>query len=183
MVKPTPELQIVLGPKDISRSVHDLTEAILNGAGDLKRLVLIGILTAGHPLAQRIAKQIQQQTGKAIPVGKLDITLYRDDIISGDRFVTVRESDIPFDINHRHVILVDDILFTGRTIRSALNGLADFGRPDVIETAVLIDRGHRELPILANYVAKTLSTQKTDHVDVQLLEIDGEDRVVLTQLK
>jgi pyrimidine operon attenuation protein/uracil phosphoribosyltransferase len=130
-------------------------------------------------LAKRLAKKLQEIEGTAVPVGELDITLYRDDLNARKEHPVLRKTDIPFDITHRKVILVDDVLFTGRTIRAAMDGLIDLGRPGEIQLAVLVDRGHRQLPIKATYVGKNLPTALEESVEVYLEEAGTPDRVVL----
>lgn len=159
--------------------VVQLSEQITAAHSDLSDLVFVGILSSGYPIAERISHQIQKDKGVKIPVGKLDVALYRDDLFSRGGFVTIRESDIPFSIENKTLVLVDDVLFHGRTIRAALNALLDFGRPDRVELAVLVDRGHRELPIFAHYIGLPLETTKDDHIRIRLLEIDGDDSIVL----
>ena len=142
------------------------------------RLVLIGIRTRGVPLAMRLGALIKEDTGTDIPVGTIDITLYRDDLkVRQSR--PVRATHIPCPLDARHVVLVDDVLYTGRTIRAAMDALTDFGRPLSVQLAVLVDRGHRELPIQADYVGTTLNTAHDDQVRVQVSEIDGQDAVTL----
>jgi pyrimidine operon attenuation protein/uracil phosphoribosyltransferase len=146
-------------------------------------LAFVGIRTRGVPLAQRLARAIRDITQVEVPVGSLDITLYRDDLMRhtvGPQPL-VRLTDIPFSIDNRKILLVDDVLFTGRTIRAALDALIDFGRPRAIQLIVMVDRGHRELPIKADYVGKNLPTALTQSVRVRLEEIDGRDEVVLEE--
>lgn len=145
----------------------------------LEDVVFVGILSSGFPLAERLSRKIHGKGSASFPVGKLDVALYRDDLYTRDDFVTIRESDIPFSIDNKTLILVDDVLFHGRTIRAALNALLDFGRPKSIELAVLIDRGHRELPIFAHYAAANVTTLPDDRIVVRLLEIEGEDATEL----
>ena len=142
-------------------------------------MALVGIRTGGVYLAKRLAKKLQEIEGTAVPIGELDITLYRDDLNARKEHPVLRKTDIPFDITHRKVILVDDVLFTGRTIRAAMDGLIDLGRPGEIQLAVLVDRGHRQLPIKATYVGKNLPTALEESVEVYLEEAGAPDRVVL----
>ncbi|WDT75961.1 MAG: bifunctional pyr operon transcriptional regulator/uracil phosphoribosyltransferase PyrR [Candidatus Manganitrophus sp.] len=148
---------------------------------DSKELALIGIRTGGVYLAQRLGKKIQEIEGEreTVPIGELDITLYRDDLAQRKESPVLKKTHIPFDLNDRKIILVDDVLFTGRTIRAAMDGLMDLGRPKQIQLAVLIDRGHRELPIRADYVGKNLPTATDEKVEVLLEEAGEEDRIVL----
>jgi pyrimidine operon attenuation protein/uracil phosphoribosyltransferase len=143
----------------------------------LGKLAFVGIQTRGVPLARRLAQIVREETGKDIPVGILDITLYRDDMHDIAAQPEVKETDLSFDIDGRALVLVDDVLFTGRTVRSAMNALIDYGRPQCIRLAVLVDRGHREVPIGADYVGLVLKTQPDDVVDVNLKEIDEEDSI------
>lgn len=142
---------------------------------------LVGIRTRGAYLARRIAENIHRIEDVTLPVGILDITLYRDDLTLIAPHPVVRKTEIDFDINNKHIILVDDVLYTGRTIRSALDALMDFGRPATIQLAVLVDRGHRELPIRADYVGKNIPTSKNETVEVHLEEVDGRDEVVIVE--
>ena len=144
-------------------------------------LVLVGIQRRGVPLAERIATAIEEHEGAALPVGALDITFYRDDLSLIAQQPIVKGTTIPVDLNDRTVVLVDDVLYTGRTIRAAMDALVDFGRPRAIRLAVLVDRGHRELPIRADFVGKNVPTARREAVRVLLRETDGEDRVVIAQ--
>jgi pyrimidine operon attenuation protein/uracil phosphoribosyltransferase len=162
----------------LTRISHEILERN-RGTGDL---ALIGIRTRGVPLARRIAQALCDINRQEVPTGALDITLYRDDLMRqpvGPQPV-VRRTEIPFSIDDRRILLVDDVLYTGRTIRAALDALIDFGRPRLIQLIVLVDRGHRELPIKADYVGKNLPTSTKQSVQVRLQEIDGEDEVLLT---
>jgi pyrimidine operon attenuation protein/uracil phosphoribosyltransferase len=170
---------LLMNGDELSKTVHTLGDAIMAANPDLSSVVLVGILTAGFPVAQRLQHYIEKATGVSIPTGKLDIALYRDDLHRRGHFVTLKESDIPFNVDNKHLILIDDVLFTGRTIRAAFNALLDFGRPSRIELGVLFDRGHRQLPVFANYIGQTIPTQSSDHIAVHLLEIEGEDSVTL----
>lgn len=166
--------------KEIAQLVRKLSDAIGKAhAGNLNNILLVGILTHGFPLAERISKHIKNAGNGEVLVGKLDVSLYRDDIMDKGNFLTVKESHIPADVTDKTIVLVDDVLFHGRTIRAALDGLMDFGRPARIELAVLIDRGHRELPIQPDYVGETISTSKTDYVRVKLVEVDAEESITL----
>ena len=140
---------------------------------------LVGIQTRGAPLARRLASELASLDGRTVPTGELDINLYRDDLSSIADHPILRRTQIPFPVDGSVVVLVDDVLFTGRTVRAALDGIIDLGRPRWIQLAVLVDRGHRELPIRADYVGKNVPTAKDDHVDVRVRETDGEDEVVL----
>lgn len=148
---------------------------------DENNLVLIGVKRRGVPLAHRLASLIAQRRGAEIPVGAMDITLYRDDLRLVAETPIVRGSEIDFDLNGRTVVLVDDVIFTGRTVRAALSELLDFGRPKRIQLAVLVDRGHRELPIQPDFVGAKITTRRQDLVDICLLEEDGRDGVFVTR--
>jgi pyrimidine operon attenuation protein / uracil phosphoribosyltransferase len=163
--------------RTLARIAHEIVERH-RGVDDLG---LVGVRTRGVPLARRLCRALAQITGEEVPSGALDITLYRDDLM---RFAVgpqpvVRRTDIPFSIDDRKVLLVDDVLYTGRTVRAALDALIDFGRPRAIQLVVLVDRGHRELPIKADYVGKNLPTSVNESVQVRLQETDGCDEVVI----
>jgi pyrimidine operon attenuation protein/uracil phosphoribosyltransferase len=170
--------KLVLNASDVAAKVHQLTEAIAKEfGGDWAELALVGIQTRGVILAHRIAEQLKEKSGEVVPVGILDITLYRDDVHDIAAQPEVKETDLPFELEDRPIVLIDDVLFSGRTVRSAMNALIDYGRPRCIQLAVLVDRGHRELPIAADYVGVAVKTQSTDIVDVNFKEIDEEDSV------
>ena len=164
--------------RTLTRIAHEILER--NAApGGIEELALVGIRTRGVPLARRIAHIIAEINQHEVPTGMLDITLYRDDLMRhavGPQPL-VRRTEIPFSIDDKRILLVDDVLYTGRTIRAALDALIDFGRPKAIQLVVLVDRGHRELPIKADYVGKNLPTSSTQSVQVHLVEIDGRDEV------
>ncbi len=155
------------------RISHEIVEKQAGTAG----LALVGIQRRGVPLAQRIAEAIAEHEGVTLPVGALDITFYRDDLSLVAQQPLVKGTDLPFDLNGATVVLVDDVLYTGRTIRAAMDALVDFGRPQAIRLAVLIDRGHRELPIRADHVGKNVPTSREEIVRVHLAETDGDDGV------
>ena len=163
--------------KALARIAHE----ILENNRDTKDLVIIGIRNRGEYLAKRIAEQIKRIEGLEVPVGAMDITLYRDDLTQVAEQPVVKETVINFDISNKSIILVDDVLFTGRTIRCALSELIDFGRPKNIQLAVLVDRGHRELPIRADYVGKNVPTSLGELIEVRLEEADGVDEVLICQ--
>jgi len=165
---------------EIDRTLQRLAHQIVEKSGGTRSLALIGIRRRGVPLAQLIARAMRGIDGVDVPVGTLDITLYRDDLSMRGTPV-IRGTDIPFSIKDKTVILVDDVLFTGRTIRAALDAIIDLGRPTAIQLACLIDRGHRELPIRPDYVGKNLPTSRRESVAVRLREHDGEDRVVIEE--
>jgi len=176
-----PKSQTVLDSDTIDRSLTRIAHEIVERHREVGRLVLVGIRTRGVPLARRLQEKVRGIEGKELPLGILDINLYRDDITSVGPSAILKETIIHFPIDGRHVILVDDVLFTGRTIRAALDGLMDFGRPRTIELAVLVDRGHRELPIRADYVGKNVPTSLEEMVQVLLKEEDGRDEVLLVK--
>jgi pyrimidine operon attenuation protein/uracil phosphoribosyltransferase len=157
------------------RIAHEIVE---NNHG-CQDLVFIGMQTRGVPLAERIARGIAEFEGETVPVGSLDIGLYRDDLPDVGLSIEIKPSDIPTDIDGKRLVLVDDVLYTGRSIRAALDALIDYGRPKRIQLAVLVDRGHRELPIRPDYVGKNIPTSRRDDVQVRLQETDGGDGVVL----
>jgi pyrimidine operon attenuation protein/uracil phosphoribosyltransferase len=165
----------------LSRTLARMAHEILEHHPDMRGTVLVGVRTRGVPLARRLAARLREATGVEPPVGALDITLYRDDLTTVGPQPVLKGTDIPTSIDGRTVVLVDDVLFTGRTVRAALDELIDFGRPARIELAVLVDRGHRELPIHADYAGKTLTTTRDETVQVLLKEDDGQDRVVLLE--
>ena len=173
------EKTVLMDESAIRRALTRISHEILEKNKGMDDIVLVGIRTRGVPIAERIAKEIESIEGKKPPVGVLDITLYRDDLSTLSYQPIVHETELPVDITGKHVILVDDVLYTGRTIRAALDALIDMGRPTTIQLAVLIDRGHRELPIRADYVGKNVPTSRHESVSVQLSATDGSERVVI----
>jgi pyrimidine operon attenuation protein / uracil phosphoribosyltransferase len=171
----------VLDEPGIERALTRIAHEILERAGGTDGLALVGIRTRGVSLARRIADRLQAIEGAKIPVGALDITLYRDDLSLKAEVPILRETDIPFPVGGKTIVLVDDVLYTGRTIRAALDAIMDLGRPRMIQLAVLIDRGHRELPVRPDYVGKNLPTARREIVQVLLREHDGQDRVVIQE--
>lgn len=172
--------RLVLTEGDLRRALTRIAHEILERNHGAEGLVLVGMRTRGTPIAHRIGKRIKEFEGEAIPIGALDIGLYRDDITEGARPI-VQPTNIPANIENQNVILIDDVLFTGRSIRAAMDALIDLGRPRTIQLAVLIDRGHRELPIRADYVGKNVPTSAEEEVLVHLIETDGRDDVVLVR--
>ena len=170
--------KVILGPDQTRRALTRIAHEILERSGGAEDLVLVGVHTRGVPLARRLSQLIGEFEDRTPPVGTLDIGLYRDDLSGGARPV-MRPTDIPVTIEGHLVVLVDDVLYTGRTIRAAMDALTDFGRPRHIQLAVLIDRGHRELPIRPDYVGKNVPTSLDEQVRVRMAEIDGTDEVVL----
>ncbi len=161
--------------RTVTRLAHEILEKN-KGAGNI---VIVGIRTRGEHLAKRIAKKIESVEGVSVHLGFLDITLYRDDLLGKLEQPQMKGTDILFDINGKDVILIDDVLYTGRTIRAALDGLTDMGRPRTIQLAVLVDRGHRQLPVKADFVGKNVPTSAEESIRVHLKEVDGEDEVLL----
>jgi pyrimidine operon attenuation protein/uracil phosphoribosyltransferase len=170
----------VLDEAALDRALTRIAHEILERNGGAKDLAFVGLRTRGVTLAQRLAVKLTSIDGTTVPVGTLDITLYRDDLDMRGAPV-IRGTDIPFSIKNKTVVLVDDVLYTGRTVRAALDALIDLGRPMMIQLAILIDRGHRELPIRPDFIGKNLPTSKRESVAVRLREHDGEDRVVIEE--
>lgn len=173
------ERRQVQDAREVERAIRRIGHQLVEGMGDLGDLVLIGVRTRGVPLARRIAAVIAAAEGVAPPIGELDITLYRDDVFSADSLPIVRPTVLPFELSGRHVVLVDDVLYTGRTTRAALDALMDYGRPRRIRLAVLVDRGHRELPVQADLIGATIDTTPDETVAVRLAETDGADAVLV----
>ena len=178
MTKP-PKVVTAMDADALRRAITRIAHEILEYNKGTEGLVLIGIRTRGVHIADRIAATIRSIEGVDVPRGIVDITLYRDDLSRGDQTPHVRGTEIPFSIEGEKIVLIDDVLYTGRTIRAAMDALMDFGRPENIQLAVMIDRGHRELPIRADYVGKNLPTSRNQQVQVRLVEVDGVDDVVL----
>ena len=170
-------IDVIMDDAKIGRALTRIAHEILEHNGGAKTIALIGILTRGAILAKRIARTIEEIEGEKVDIGLMDISLYRDDVHSKLDQPIVQRTDIIFPVVNRNIVLIDDVLFTGRTIRSALDHIVDFGRPSTIQLAVLIDRGHRELPIKADYVGLNVPTRRTDQVVVEVKEKDGQDRV------
>ncbi len=175
--------RILLNEKEIDRALSRMAHEIIERNKGIDSLCLVGIRTGGVPLAQRLQEKIGKIEGNNPPVGILDITLYRDDWSNLSQHPIIRKTEIPFSIDNKKIILVDDVIYTGRTIRAALDALIDYGRPSKIELAVLVDRGRRELPIQPDFSGLTLSTSKDEHVNVYLKEISGRDEVLLEKAK
>lgn len=172
-------MAVVMDADRVSRSLTRIAHEILERNRGVENLALVGIRARGVPLAGRIAASLKDLTGVEVPTGALDITLYRDDLMRhavGPQPV-IRRTEIPFSIDDRLILLVDDVLYTGRTIRAALDALIDFGRPRAIQLVALVDRGHRELPIRADYVGRNIPTSQQQSVQVRLVELDGRDEV------
>ncbi len=173
--------KIVMTPDDIRRSLARIAHEIIERNKTIEHLVVVGMRTRGVPLAERLATNMEALEGLKIPVGALDISLYRDDLSSINPQFSVQSTDIPVDIADKSVVLVDDVLYTGRSIRAAMDALIDLGRPRSIQLAVLIDRGHRELPIRPDYVGKNIPSARDEDIQVQLVETDGIDAVVIVK--
>jgi len=173
----------IINEEEMRRAVQRISHEIVERNRGIEEVVLIGIRRRGLPLAQRIQENIRNFEGAEVPLGALDITLYRDDLQKIAQQPVVRTTEIPFDVEDKVLILVDDVLYTGRTVRAALDAVMDFGRPRVIQLAVLIDRGHRELPIRADYVGKNVPTSRREVVKVKLREEDGIDGVSIEELE
>ena len=178
---PDTKSAVVMDADRIARTLTRIAHEIVERNKGVEDLALVGVRTRGVWIAKRLARALNQITGQDVPTGSLDITLYRDDLMRtavGPQPL-VRMTEIPFSIDSRKILLVDDVLYTGRTTRAALDALIDFGRPKAIQLIVLVDRGHRELPIKADYVGKSLPTAPEESVQVRLVETDGEDEVIL----
>ena len=172
----------IMTPDDLRRAVVRISHEIVEKHGGTDRLALVGVQRRGVPLAHRIADSIEQHEGVRLPVGALDITFYRDDLSMVAHQPIVKGTDLPFDVNVRTIVIVDDVLYTGRTVRAAMDALMDFGRPSAIRLAVLVDRGHRELPIRADHVGKNVPTSRDEVVRVHVTEYDGTDEVLIDRL-
>jgi pyrimidine operon attenuation protein / uracil phosphoribosyltransferase len=177
----TTEARVLLDQDHLQRTLRRIAHEILEKHADLDQLALVGIYTRGVVLAQRLREVIEQLSELRVPTGALDISFYRDDVglQRAHPQPVVKATKLDFPIDGRSVVLVDDVLYTGRTIRAAIDALFDYGRPQRVQLAVLVDRGHRELPIRPDYVGKNLPTARSERVNVNLVEIDGADRVVL----
>jgi len=175
------EKTVIMDEQAIRRGLIRIAHEIIENNKGVEDLVLVGIRTRGVPLAERLAAEIERIEGRQLAVGILDITLYRDDLSTLSYQPIVYQTQIPVDINGKKVVLVDDVLYTGRTVRAALDAIIDLGRPKVIQLAVLVDRGHRELPIRADYVGKNVPTSSKEVVGVQLMPIDQADKVVIKE--
>jgi pyrimidine operon attenuation protein / uracil phosphoribosyltransferase len=174
-------MAVVMDADRVARTLMRIAHEVLERNRTLDELAIVGIRSRGEHLARRLADRLQQIAGQRVPCGSLDITLYRDDLMRqpvGPQPL-VRRTEIPFSIDDRVILLVDDVLYTGRTVRAALDALIDFGRPRAIQLIVLVDRGHRELPIKADYVGKNLPTSRRQSVQVRLQEVDGHDDVLI----
>src|SRR5437773_4278089 len=169
--------RLVMDADEMRRAITRIAHEILEKNRGAQELALVGILRRGAPLADRLADLIEKNEGTRVPVGRLDIALYRDDY--PERRPEVGRTELPFDITGKRIVLVDEVIYTGRTVRAAITALVDHGRSANIQLAVLLDRGHRELPIRPDYVGKNVPTSRTEHVDCRLMELDGEDAVYI----
>ncbi len=174
--------KIIMTQEDIKRTLARIAHEIIERNKVVEELILVGIHTRGVPLAKRLAANIEEFAGVKTPVGTLDISLYRDDLHSLELQPTVKHTDIPVSVDGKSIILVDDVLYTGRSIRAAMDALTDLGRPRLIQLAVLIDRGHREIPIRADYVGKNMPSSRHEDIQVKLQESDGTDEVAITSM-
>jgi len=171
--------KVIMSEDEIRRALVRISHEVLESNGGCDNLVLIGVHTRGVPLAHRVAAVMKKAEGVDVPVGNLDIGLHRDDLQYLETPPAIHPTDIPTSITGKNVVLVDDVLFTGRSIRAAMDALIDFGRPQRIQLAVLVDRGHRELPIRANFVGRNIPSSKDERVQLRLKETDGKDEVVI----
>jgi len=174
--------KIIMTPEDIRRTLARIAHEILERNKAIEHVILVGMRTRGVPLAKRLVANIEAFDGVEIPVGALDISLYRDDLSSLNLQPIVKSTDIPTSIDGKSIVLVDDVLYTGRSTRAAMDALIDLGRPQSIQLAVLIDRGHRELPIRADYVGKNMPSSRHEEIQVQLVETDGIDEVAIISM-
>jgi pyrimidine operon attenuation protein/uracil phosphoribosyltransferase len=172
----------VADQEGLDRILTRIAHEILEKNKGSRNLVLMGMRTRGEFLARRIHNKLKTIDGADLPLGVLDVTLYRDDFRTRIKQPEVSVSDITFDINEKHIILVDDVLYTGRTVRSAMNAIMDLGRPDSIQLCILVDRGHRELPIRADYVGKNIPTSHNEEIKVRMTEVDNEDAIYLIEI-
>ena len=171
----------LMSGRDIERTLNRLASEVIESHPDPSDIVLVGIQTRGGPLALRLSRIIEELSGTAPPVGYVDISFYRDDLSMISEKPLVKSTELPFDINGKTVILVDDVLYTGRTVRAAMDELMDYGRPKAIRLCVLVDRGNRELPICPDFVGKAFHAGLDETVDVKVMEIDGSDRVLVVE--
>ena len=174
-----PTEKVIMTEAEMRRALARIAHEIIERNGGVDGVVLVGLQTRGVPLAERLAAKLAELEGVEVPLGELDVTFYRDDLAVRDLQPIIKRTDIPVDIHDQRLVLVDDVLYTGRTIRAALDEVMDFGRPRNVQLAVLVDRGHRELPIRADYVGKNLPTAHDEKVRVRVAEVDGRDEVVI----
>jgi pyrimidine operon attenuation protein/uracil phosphoribosyltransferase len=175
--------KVIMTADDIRRTLARIAHEIIERNSVLEDLLLVGIRTRGVPLANRLAAAIKQFEDIEVPVGALDISLYRDDLSTLDTRPLIHSTDINTDVTGRSILLVDDVLYTGRSIRAAMDAIIDLGRPSTIQLAVLVDRGHREIPVRADYVGKNVPSSRHEEIQVRLVETDGRDEVVIAQME
>ncbi len=175
------EKYVIMKQEEMEKTVTRLSAEIVEKIKDIENAVIIGVKTRGVPLGRKIRDEIKRLYGRDIPFGAIDITFYRDDLSLVNESPVVKATDLPFNINDKVVILTDDVLYTGRTVRAALDELMDFGRPRIVKLLVLIDRGHRELPVCPDFVGKTITTTDIEIVKVKFLETDGKEEVVMAE--
>jgi pyrimidine operon attenuation protein/uracil phosphoribosyltransferase len=180
-MSPTREKTQLMSASEIERTLVRLAHEILEKSADLDKLAFIGIRRRGVPLAQRLARKIEELEKRRVPVGVLDINLYRDDLSTVGAKPVLNATEIPFDVQGKDIVLTDDVLYTGRTVRAALDALFDHGRPARVQLLALIDRGHRELPIEARYVGRKVPTSRNEIIEVKFQEIDGMEKVLLVE--
>lgn len=173
--------KILMSATDMERALVRVAHEIVERNKGAEHLVLVGMQTRGVPIAERLATTIKGLEGISVPVGSLDISLYRDDLSSLELKPLLHRTNVPTDVTGKNIILVDDVFYTGRSIRAAMDAIMDLGRPQTIQLAVLVDRGHRELPIRSDYVGKNIPTSMSEEIKVQVIEIDGEDKVTILQ--
>jgi len=171
--------KIVMTDVEVTRALKRIARELVEFNKGAENIVLVGIIQRGVPLARRLAEIIKNEEDVEVPVGELDVALYRDDLTKKGEYIEVRKSEMPATVTDKIVVLVDDVIYAGRTVRAALDGLKDYGRASKVQLAALIDRGHRELPIQPNFVGKTIPTAKSENVRVEVFEVDGVDRVVI----
>jgi pyrimidine operon attenuation protein/uracil phosphoribosyltransferase len=174
--------KIIMSAEDIKRTLARIAHEIIESNKSTEHLVLVGMRTRGVPLAKRLVANIESFEGKKTPIGALDFRLYRDDLASSNRQPIVKSTDIPTSIDSKAIVLVDDVLYTGRSARAAMDALIDLGRPCSIQLAVLVDRGHREMPIRADYVGKNIPSSRHEEIKVRLVETDGIDEVAIVSI-
>ena len=172
-------VKVVMDEVEMGRALRRIASQIIEANKGSEKLVLVGIIQRGVGIAKRLAQIIEEQEGNSIPVGALDVSLYRDDLTRRGKYIEVRKSEMPFTVTEKIVVLVDDVIFAGRTARAALDGLKDYGRAAKVQLAALVDRGHRDLPIHPDFVGKTIPTARREEVAVEIMEADGVDRVVI----
>ncbi|MFH1386955.1 MAG: bifunctional pyr operon transcriptional regulator/uracil phosphoribosyltransferase PyrR [bacterium] len=178
-IKVEPGQKVIMDDVEMNRVLKRIAQQIIESNKGVEGIVLVGVMQRGVPLAKKIAAIIEAQEGQKVPCGSLDVSLYRDDLDSKGEYIEVRKSDIPVTVDGKVVVLVDDVIYAGRTARAALDGLKDYGRAAKVQLAALIDRGHRELPIHPDFTGKIIPTSKRELVKVEVMEIDGVDRVII----